>query len=49
MNSGEKVSGGLVIAGGDSSEFLELADEILDEMRALYISLSNGAASCGYF
>jgi hypothetical protein len=26
-----KFSGGLVITGGDSSEFLELADEILDE------------------
>jgi hypothetical protein len=35
MDAGEKVSGGLIIAGGDSSELLELADEILDEMARL--------------
>jgi hypothetical protein len=38
MNSGEKVSGGLVIAGSHSSEFFELADEILDEM-ARFVNL----------
>src|SRR6516165_10807198 len=32
MNTGEEVSGGLVIAGGDGSELLKLTDEILDEM-----------------
>jgi hypothetical protein len=32
MNPGEEVSGGLVIAGGDGPELLELANEILDEM-----------------
>jgi len=48
MNPGEEVSGGLVIAGGDSSEFLELADEILDEMLCTPLC-RNGAASCGYF
>lgn len=35
MDSGEKVSGGLVIAGRYSAELLELADEILDEMACL--------------
>ena len=35
MDSGEKVSGSLVIAGRYSAELLELADEILDEMACL--------------
>ncbi len=39
MDRAEEVSGGLVIAGRDSSELLELADEILDEM-ARFVHLS---------
>ena len=35
MDPGEKVSGGFIIAGRDSSELLELANEILDEMARL--------------
>jgi hypothetical protein len=43
MNTGEEVSGGLVIAGGDGPELLELADETLDEMTCfvqLFIEIS---------
>src|SRR5262249_19626572 len=44
MDAGEKVSGGLIIAGGDSSELLELADEILDEMaRLVQLSIKSAA------
>jgi hypothetical protein len=32
MDASQKISGGLFISGGDSSEFLELAHEILDQM-----------------
>jgi hypothetical protein len=40
MNPGEKVSGRFIIACGDSSELLELADEILDEMaRLIHLSV----------
>jgi len=43
MNPGEEVSGGLVIAGGDGPELLELANEILDEMACfvqLFVKIS---------
>src|SRR6516165_6668265 len=43
MNTGEEVSGGLVIAGGDGSELLKLTDEILDEVTCfvqLFIEIS---------
>ena len=43
MDTGEEDSGSLVIAGGDSPELLELADEILDEMTCfvhLFIEIS---------
>jgi hypothetical protein len=32
MNAGEEVSGGLVAAGRDGAELLELAEEVLNEM-----------------
>jgi hypothetical protein len=35
MDAGEKVPGGFIIAGRDSSKLFELADEILDEMARL--------------
>jgi hypothetical protein len=35
MDASEKVSGGLVIAGRDSSELLKFADEVLNEMTRL--------------
>ena len=40
MDSGEKVSGSLIITGRDSSELLQLADEILDQMaRLVHLSI----------
>src|SRR5436190_204221 len=40
MDAGEKVSGGLIITGRDSSELLELADEILNQMaRLVHLSI----------
>lgn len=35
MDSGEKITRGLVVAGCDGSELLELAKEILDQMACL--------------
>lgn len=35
MDAGEKVSGGLVVTGGDRAELLKLAVEIFDEMARL--------------
>ena len=35
MDGGEKITSGLVIAGCDSSELLELAEKILDEVSCL--------------
>lgn len=35
MNGGEKITSGLVIAGCDGSELLELAKEILDQVSCL--------------
>ena len=40
MDAGERVSGGLIITGRDSSELLELADEILNQMaRLVHLSI----------
>ena len=40
MDAGEKVSRGLIITGRDSSELLELTDEILDQMaRLVHLSI----------
>ena len=35
MDCGEEVSGGFVVAGGDSAILLELAEEVLDEISRL--------------
>ena len=35
MNCGEKISGGFVVTGSDCAVFLELAEEVLDEMACL--------------
>jgi len=35
VNAGEKISGGLVVALGDGSVLLELAEEILDRVARL--------------
>ena len=35
MDSGEEVSGRLVVAGGDGAVLLELAEEVLDEVAGL--------------
>jgi hypothetical protein len=35
VNSGEKVPCGLVVAGGDGAELLELGEEVLDEVARL--------------
>lgn len=35
MDSGEEISGGFVVAGGDGAVLLELTEEILDEVAAL--------------
>lgn len=35
MDSGEKITSGLVVTGCDGSELLELAEEILDQMACL--------------
>jgi hypothetical protein len=35
MDGGEKIASGLVIAGFDGSELLELAEKILDQMACL--------------
>ena len=32
MNAGEKISGGLVVTGGEGAKLLELTEEVLDEM-----------------
>jgi hypothetical protein len=41
VNCGEEISGGFVVTGGDGAVFLELAEEVLDEMACLVgISLS---------
>ena len=47
MDAGEKVSGSLIVAGGDCSELLEPADEILDEMAGfvqVFVEIALGLA-----
>jgi hypothetical protein len=49
VDSGEDVSGGFVVAGGDSTILLEPADEILNEMTCLvhlFIEFARSRVQC---
>jgi hypothetical protein len=43
VNTGQEASGGLVIAGGDGPELLELGEEVLDQMPGLVEVFVKGA------
>src|SRR5215218_1115102 len=43
VNAGQEASGGLVIAGGDGPELLELGEEVLDQMPGLVEVFVKGA------
>ena len=48
MNAGQEASCGLVIAGGNGPELLELGEEVLDQMPGLVEVFVEGAPSCGF-
>src|SRR5215207_388457 len=43
VNTGQEASGGLVVAGGDGPELLELGEEVLDQMPGLVEVFVKGA------
>ncbi len=49
VNGGKEISGGLVVARGDSAELFEFAEEILDQMARLVelaVEIGRRAAVC---